>query len=349
MTQKKLLYSFVALVIGAYFLFNGLVEAKEFLAPIVTAIILALLMIPLSNKMEAKGMKRMLASFINTIILFILSLVMFAVLSLQVKTFIDDWDKITETVQPKIEQLESYIFEHTPLTKQEMEQYKEERQLQDLTGENSGAKAFGFLQKSFSFMGDYILTFIYIFFLLQYRHMFKKFILKLFSEEKQDEVKDIIEETAGVAQGYLKGKLLLIIFLSVTYIIGLGISGVNNFIIISLIAAFLSLIPFIGNMVGLALAFSFGYLMQGDTSVLIGIIITFTIVQFLESYVLEPYIVGDQVDLHPFFVILAIILGNMVWGVMGMILAIPVLGILNVIFCRVKALNAFGYLIGNDN
>ena len=58
---------------------------------------------------------------------------------------------------------------------------------------------------------------------------------------------------------------------------------------------------------------------------------------------------GDKVDIQTFFVILAIILGNMVWGVMGMILAIPVLGILNVVFNNVKALEQFGYLLSTNS
>ncbi|WP_255702732.1 AI-2E family transporter [Antarcticibacterium sp. 1MA-6-2] len=137
--------------------------------------------------------------------------------------------------------------------------------------------------------------------------------------------------------------------LAVLYSIGLGISGVNNFILISCIAAFLSLLPYIGNIIGFFLALIFGFLTTGDTTVLIGIIITFGIVQFVESYILEPYVVGDKVNVHPFLVILAVIAGNMIWGITGMILAIPILGILNVIMNSVPSLEPFGYLLSTDD
>jgi predicted PurR-regulated permease PerM len=347
--HKTLLYPIVALIVGAFFLFSGLADAKGFLAPLVTAIILALLLIPLSNLME-RNLTRVFSSLLSTILLLLFSLGVFVLLSFQIKNFVDDWDKIKETMAPKIEQLQNYAYEHTALSSQDLEEYKKNNDVQSIltSSGNSGQKAFNFINSVISFISNYLLTFIYIFFLLNYRKRFKIFILKLFSNERKEEVKKIINETARVAQFYLRGKLILIIILSVLYSIGLGISGVNNFILISVIAAFLTLIPFIGNIIGMGLALIFGYLTQGEISILIGIILTFSIVQFIESYVLEPYIVGDKVDIHPFFVILAIILGNMIWGIMGMILAIPVLGILNVIFNHVAALKPFGYLLSTD-
>jgi predicted PurR-regulated permease PerM len=87
----------------------------------------------------------------------------------------------------------------------------------------------------------------------------------------------------------------------------------------------------------------------GDSGTLSGVVIVFSLVQFIESYVLEPYIVGDQVDIHPFFIIVSVILGNLVWGVMGMILAVPVVGIINVVFRNVDSLKVFGFLLSNKD
>ena len=140
------------------------------------------------------------------------------------------------------------------------------------------------------------------------------------------------------------GTSLLMLFLAIVYSIGLGITGVNNFILVSLIAAFLTLIPVVGNIIGFSLALVLGYLTTGETSALIGIIITFSIAQLLENYVLQPFVIGDKVDLHPFFVILAVILGGAIWGIIGMILAIPVMAIVTIISLNVPALSPFGFL-----
>ncbi len=132
------------------------------------------------------------------------------------------------------------------------------------------------------------------------------------------------------------------------YSIGLGVSGVNNFILVSVIAALLTLIPYVGNIIGFTMAVAFGYLTSGDITVLIGIALTFTLTQFVESYILQPYIVGEKVDVHPFFVIVSVILGNLVWGIIGMILAIPILGIITVVLLNIKELKPLGILLSKE-
>lgn len=397
--KKLLLYSTLT-ILGLYFLFLGLTEAKAFLIPLVTAIILALLMVPLSRKMEKKFMSRPWAAFVNTIILFLASVGFMALVSFQIKNVINDWPQIKKTMQPKLEQLRSFAIKNTPMEESDIprpwggEQGRGSRSGQGSSansgsqrgtgsqadqnfradsgsqtgsqggsksqsdsglsslmgsGASAGQQAAAFFSQVMSFFADYLLTFIYIFFLLTYRHRFKEFLLKLFPENKKSSVKKVINNSADVTQGYLVGKLLLIGFLAVLYSIGLGISGVNNFILISILAAALSLIPYLGNIVGFFLALSFGFLTSGETGVLIGIVITFAVAQFVESYILEPYVVGDQVDLHPFFVILAVIIGNAVWGIAGMVLSIPILAMINVVFLNIGPLHPFGFLLSRED
>lgn len=346
---KDILFYSTLVVLFFFFIFLGLFKAKGFFIPFITAIILALLMVPLSNKLEKRFMSRTWSSLLNTIILLLISVGFMALLSLQVKTFMDDWEKIKETMQPKVENFKSFVFEHTPFEQKDLEEAKGDGSI-PLMGNSSGAgkRAAGFFTAVLGFLGDFILTFIYIFFLLNYRKRFKAFLLRLFPDEKRKEVKEVINKSGKVTQKYLIGKLILIGILAALYAVGLGISGVNNFILVSVLAAVFSLVPYIGNIVGFGMAMAFGYLTSGDTTVLIGIIATFSIAQFVESYILEPYVVGDQVDLHPFFVILSVIIGGMVWGLMGMILAIPVLAIINVLFLNISALHPFGYLLSNS-
>ena len=343
---KKILLFSTLVILATYFLFLGLSEARAFLIPVATAVILALLMLPVSAWMEKGFMNRVSASLLNTFILFLLSLGFMALVSFQIKNFFDDWPQIKETMEPKIEQLKSFLFEHTPLEKEDLEQAGGTGSL--LGSGSPSQQAATFFGTAMGFFGDYLLTFIYVFFLLNYRHRFREFLIRLFPKEQKNEVKEVIRKSARVTQKYLVGKFFLILILAALYSLGLGISGVDNFIMVSILAAVLSLIPYIGNIIGFGLAMAFGYLSSGETGVLIGILITFGIAQFLESYVLEPYIVGDQVDLHPFFVIIGVIIGSMVWGVMGMILSIPILAIINVVLLNIQPLKPFGYLLSND-
>lgn len=338
------------LFVGVYFLITGLVESKIFLAPLLTAIILAILSLPLSRIMEKAGLGRGLASFITTFALFLFSLLFIWLLSFQVRSFIDDWPEIKETMKPKIEDFKTYVFEHTPLNENDLDTSGEGEGIPFIgSPQKTGAMAFGFFSKTLGFLGTYLLVFIYIFFLLAYRSKFKKFIVLLFADERKKEVEKVVAKSATVVQQYLVGRLLLMLFLAIVYSIGLGFSGVDNFILVSIIAAFLTLIPVVGNIIGFFMAMALGYLTTGETSALIGIIITFSVAQLLEDYVLQPFIIGDKVDLHPFFVILVVILGSALWGVIGMILAIPIMAIITIISLNVSALYPFGYLFSKKD
>ena len=346
---KQILIFGTLSILAIYFLFLGLSKASGFLIPVTTALILALLIMPLARKME-KPLNRTASSLLSTIIILLASIGFLALVSMQVKTVVNDWSQIKKTMTPKIEKVKGFILEHTPLNQEDINQSGQGSSIPFMGKNiNAGQKAANFLNQTLSFFGDFLITFIYIFFILNYRQRFKKFLLLLFPDSRRKEVKEVIENSARVTQKYLIGKLILIGILAVLYSIGLGISGVNNFILISIIAAALSLVPYIGNIIGFGLALVFGYLTSGDATVLIGITITFAVAQFVESYILEPYVVGDQVDLHPFFVILVVVIGGTVWGIMGMILAIPILAILNVIFAHISPLKPFAFLFSKDD
>lgn len=349
-TAKKILFYGALGIVGIYFLFQGLVQAKGVLAPLLTAMVMAMIILPLSNMIEKKSVKRSYSSLISVFLLFLISIGFVALISFQIQNFIESWPKIEETMEPKVEEFKSFIFKHTMLDEEDLNTTIEgKKTLLDGNFESPGKSAYSFFSNALGFLGNYLLIFIYMFFLLNYRQHFKSFILKLFPSEKKEQVSEVIHKVGKVSQQYLVGKIMLMILLAVLYAIGLGISGVDNFILISIIAALLTLIPYIGNIIGLSLAMIFGYLISGEISVLIGIITTFTLAQFVESYILQPYIVGDRVDLHPFITILAVIIGGALWGIPGMVLAIPLTGILGLIFLEVPALYPFGYLFSKGD
>lgn len=297
-------------------------------------------------------MSRLLVSVLNALMLFIISLGCLFLVFLQFQSLATDWQKIKERMQPKIEQAQQYLVKNTPLSEQDL-QFSEDAPdsqtasfsaLSTSSATSAAKKAFSFLAKLGGYVGNFLLVFIYVFFLLFYRRRFKVFLIRIYPEDKRSDVRNVISRTARVAPKYLWGKLILMGIIAVIYAIGLGISGVNNFIILSLISALLALIPYIGNIIAYILAMAFGFLTSGDTSVLLGVTLTFGLGQFFQTYFLEPYLLGDQVDVHPFFVILAVIIGNLVWGPIGMVLAIPVLGILTIIFIHTKELHEVGLL-----
>ena len=105
---------------------------------------------------------------------------------------------------------------------------------------------------------------------------------------------------------------------------------------------------FVGNLTGTALTIAMSLVQGGDMNMVIGILLVYGFVQFIQTYLLEPLIVGAEVSINPLFTIVGLVAGEMLWGIPGMILAIPLMGITKIIFEHIEPLKPFAYLIGSD-
>lgn len=344
----KNLFACVALILGAYFFFRGLIEAQGFLVPLTIAGILALVIYPVAKKLEKWGVSRTFSSLISVVILLIISLGIVTVVVFQFHNFADEWPSIKENMAPKLSELKGFMVANTPFSSEEIDNYTD-KNVGDLVSsiQNPEERALGVISSTGGFLGNFLLTFVYIFFTLRYRKRFVDFIVRLLPNGKSDEIEKTIYEIPTVVSGYLSGQLILMGSLCVAYIIGLGISGVDNFVLISIVATLLTLIPYLGNVVGFSLAFAFGYLTSGELGVLIGVVLTFTISQFLETYVLQPYVMGERVNLHPFVVVVMVILGGAVWGLAGMVIAVPMSAIVSTVLMHIPKLQIFGLAFQN--
>ena len=201
----------------------------------------------------------------------------------------------------------------------------------------------------FGFLGNSILIFVYIFFLLNYRHKIKLSILRFFDVDNRGQVKDVLEDSIKLALNFLVGRFLLILSLAVLYTSGLLIAGVQGAVLVGVIAALLSLIPFIGVIGGYILAMAMALLGGVETWSLIVVTVTYGLAQFIEGNILEPYVVGNKVNVNPVMTVIVVVLGSAVWGVAGMILCIPIVGICKIAFDAVKKLEPLGYMLGEED
>jgi predicted PurR-regulated permease PerM len=197
----------------------------------------------------------------------------------------------------------------------------------------------------FGFISNLMLILVYVFFFMFYQKKFENALIGLFAKEKREHVREVIGKSSKVAQKYLFGRFILIGVLAGLYMIAFSIAGIEYAIFIALLAALFSLLPYVGNIVGFGLAIGMAFVTGGGTAQLVGITISFAIIQFIESYLLEPYVVGDQVDINPVVIIVGGVLGNIVWGIMGMLLVIPLLGIIKVILDNIEPLRPLGYAL----
>lgn len=176
-----------------------------------------------------------------------------------------------------------------------------------------------------------LITPIVLFFLLR---DWKRIITRIDSWLPRDNAETIREQARQIDRtlsGFVRGQLSVCAILGAFYGITLTLMGLNFGLLIGITAGIIAFIPYLGTMVGFALSVGFA-LLQFDTWGPVALAAAiFTVGQVAESYFLTPKLVGDKVGLHPVWVIFSVLAGGMLFGFLGMLVAIPVAAVIGVL------------------
>jgi predicted PurR-regulated permease PerM len=177
----------------------------------------------------------------------------------------------------------------------------------------------------------------------------KLFILKVVPIERKERTEKVIHDSTQVAYRYLSGLAMMIVMLWILYGIGFSIVGVKNALFFAVLCGLLEIVPFVGNLTGTTITVLMAITQQGGGgNMVIGVIVTYAIVQFVQSYIIEPLVVGAEVNINPLFTIVALVVGEMLWGIAGLVLAIPLLGMFKIVCDNIAPLKPYGFLIGGE-
>jgi predicted PurR-regulated permease PerM len=325
--------------------FTLLYYGKPFLVPFLIATLLAMLILPLCMKLEKKVNKAG-AIMISMSVLLLSICIILSVVAWQFSDISDKAPKIQQNITLKIAQLKK--FATTTLGIPEKQQQQMMQQQQQSSGGKMASMMTGLASSFGSFLTDFIVVMVYIFLFLMFRTHFEKFIMKMVPAKDRDTAKETIHDARLVAQKYLSGMSIMIACLWVMYSIGFSIAGVENAIFFAILCGLLEIVPFVGNLIGVSFTLLMSLAQSGNSSMIIGILITYAIVQFVQTYLLEPLVVGKVISINPVFTILGLVGGELLWGIPGMILALPLLGIIKIICDHVEPLKPYGFLIGDD-
>lgn len=139
-------------------------------------------------------------------------------------------------------------------------------------------------------------------------------------------------ESNEVLGAFLRGQFLVMLALGAIYAIGLSVVGLKVGLLVGIIAGLISFVPYLGTATGIVLGVIAALVQSGgDWSLVAMVMGVFVAGQTLEGYVLTPRIVGDRIGLHPVAVIFAIMAGGQLFGFLGMLLALPIAAIANVL------------------
>ena len=132
--------------------------------------------------------------------------------------------------------------------------------------------------------------------------------------------------------GYLRGQALIALLVGTSTAVGLGLLGVDYYLVLGLVTGLANFVPYVGFVVSAGLAVLVSVVTTGDTGQVGGVVLLFGALQLVENVVFQPWITGKNVSMHPVVVLLAILVGGRIGGVMGMALAVPVAAVLKVLF-----------------
>jgi len=315
--------------------------AKPVLVPLAFALVLSMLLIPLSRRMEKAGVNRALAVVVCILLLLLTVATIVGLLSWQLSSLMDEMSNIEQRLDSMLRKVQQFISAHTGINKNQQKEMVEQV--------NKGGAESLLSQITSTIMGglvNVILVLVYIFMLMYFRNHLMTFIKKAVPVTQRGNVADMVRCAGDVSQQYLIGLSQMIVTLWIMYSIGFSIAGVKYAIFFAILCGTLEIIPFIGNLTGTAITVMMGVVQGGDFKVIGGVLITYALVQFIQSYILEPLVVGRGVNLNPLFTIVGIVIGEAVWGIPGMVLAVPVFGMIKIFCDNFDSLKPYGYLLG---
>lgn len=336
-------------LVNVFFLFTLVVGilyiARELLIPLALAGILSMLFVSVCNWCEKKGMHRGISAFLSVLVLYTFVALVFFFLSWQLNDFAAQMGNMQTKLIGFVDQIRNWINSTIGIN------YALQKEVikQSQAGSGGGGDMlFGFAAGVTGVLINTILVTVYLFLLLFYRSHLKKALIKMVPIGEVGNTGEILSQSVQVSRKYLGGMAMMIGMLWVMYGIGFSLVGVKSAIFFAVLCGLLEIIPFVGNLTGTGITLLAVTAQGGDSKMIIGVVVTYLVVQFIQTYVLEPVVVGKQVNINPLFTIIAIVVGEMIWGIAGMILAIPILGMLKIFFDHVPTLKPYGFLIGGD-
>lgn len=198
-----------------------------------------------------------------------------------------------------------------------------------------GIKNFlGGIIKTFSKLISLILTPILTFYFLVDKDYFKNKLTKLIPKKYRREGMQIFYEIDNSLSKFVRGKIIMAAYVGVATSIVLLIMGIDFALVIGFITGLADIVPYVGPFLGFLPAVFFAFIDRPIKALWVAAL--FVLIQWVENNILAPKVIGDTTGIHPLIILISIIIGGGVFGVLGMILAVPVVAITIILFSFVS-------------
>ncbi len=319
---------------------------KNFLYPIALGILFAYLLYPIAKYMENKGLHRILANLIAILVGMIILYSTLFFLYQQLQSLFNDMPalkaKALQNLDQAIREFASFFSVSAEYRGANAKELISE--IFSRSSENIGQLLTTTAQMFFTM---FIMP-VYIFFLLYYRNKYFYFALMLIPPRNHLTAEKTLREISLVIRQYMTGVFKVVLILIVLNSLGLYIIGVKFALLMGIIAALCNFIPYFGTIIGYFFPLMMALFTGNGPHQAIGVVILFIIIQFTENNILTPNITGGEVRVNPFFIILGVLIGGIIWGVPGMFIIVPVMAAMRITFENIPELMPWAYLISDS-
>jgi predicted PurR-regulated permease PerM len=333
----------LSLVILAYIA----IVAQNIIIPMFLGLLIAVLLIPVSNFLETRIRIPRVVSALLVVFLFVVIIAsVFAVIGSQVVGLKEDWPAFQKQLMDSAGIVQNWIYNRFGIEQVRQISYLEEAASNSLdTGTNLLGKAVSSLSTVLMFV---FFSLLYAVFLLIYRRHLVKFLMISFPETHQKVVLYIVTQIQNMVKKYLVGLILQMAIVSIMALIAFSVMGIKYSFMLAIITGVLNILPYIGILVALIISVLITFATASATKVLL-VISAYIIIHLIDGNIVMPKIVGSKVKVNSLVVVIGLIIGEMMWGIFGMLLTIPSLAILKIVFDRVESLKPWGFLLGEEN
>ena len=312
---------------------------KSLFVPILFGLLIAIIMYPIAVWLEAHKFSKTLAIAVCLAVVGILFFALVRILFWQIEIFSKDAIAIIKSLEYAMNDLQDWLFNKLNISYQLQNNWSEK------FISNIGAFFQSTVEATVNTLFLLFLTPVYTALFMYHRKVFVQFLQSITPANFQNELNIILKEVIHTYFNYIKGMILVYLIVGTLNSIGLLILGVKHAILFGMLCAIMTIIPYIGIFISALLPISVVWLETGSVWYPIGVVGIFSFVQYLEANLIFPKVVGFQLKVSTMAMLVAIILGGMVWGVAGMVLFIPMVAILKIISTHIVSWKPFNLLL----
>jgi len=319
-----------------------LIFLRRVFLPLILGFAVAYLFHPMVTWFEKRGRSRVTGVLVLALLLMLLLTAFFLYLVPQIgdqfhllaERYTEYKERITDQIQPLLTWVEELLAKYPDQVKEARKQL--EGSLKNVIPRVAAkvgdwlAQGFSGLLTGFLFLLNLIFVPVFAFYLLVDFPHIQQGAKELIPKPYRQVVLERLAEVDDVLSSFVRGQLTIALILGVLNAAGLMILQVPLGLVIGLVAGLANMIPYMSIVVGLIPAALLGWVEHQSLWILVGVAAVFAATQMLEGMVLSPRILGKSVNLHPVWVLLAIIVGGSLFGFFGMLIAVPTAAVIQV-------------------